>query len=100
MRVKATGKFVTDRVSVNEEAGEIVYSEPGCPEERVAAVLMDPLRIELYRRDARTKIRTEWALPYRAGKDTLSALVNFAKEIEDGKSDVVGMGMHSAPLDA
>jgi len=99
MKVKATGKFVTDQVKVNEEAGEIVYCEPGNSEERVAAVLKEPLRIELYRRDSRTRIRTEWNLPYAAGKDTISALVNFAKDIEDSKSDVVGMGMHSAPLD-
>merc|ERR1712032_846048 len=96
MRVKATGQVVTDQVKVNEEDGEIVYIEPGSNEERVAAVVLAPLRIEMYKRDSKTKMRCEWTLPYKAAVDTVNALVNFAKEVEDNKSDTIGYGMHSA----
>jgi hypothetical protein len=100
MRVKATGQVVTDQVKVNEEDGEIVYIDPGSNEERVAAVVLAPLRIEMYKRDSKTKMRCEWTLPYKAAVDTVNALVNFAKEIEDNKSDTIGYGMHSAGLSA
>jgi len=99
MKIKVTGKFSTDHVRVNEEDGEIIFMEAGCPEERVAVVHKAPLRMEMYKRDARSKVRVDWALPYKAGLATISKIVDMAKGFEDAKCDVIGYGMHSAPLD-
>merc|ERR1711982_199478 len=89
MRIKATGKTITDHVTLNEEAGEIIYTEPGCNEERVASIQKSPLQLELYRRDRRTKVRVDWDLPHAAGLKAISKMIDFAKEIEETSSSTI-----------
>jgi len=98
MKIKATGKTITDHVTVNEEAGEIIYTEPGCMEERVCMIHKQPLRIEIFRRNKVDKVRCEWDLPRKAGLESMSKMVDFAKAVEESQTNTVGFGIHSAPL--
>jgi len=87
-----------DRVTVNEEKGEVSYCEEGAGVERVAAILKNPFRYEVYQRNVRDKMRVEWALPCDVAQNTMSRMVGLAREIEESPSDVVGYGMVSQPM--
>jgi len=87
-----------DRVTLNEEGGEVSYGEEGAGVERVVAILKNPLRYEIYQRNVRDKMRVEWSLPCDVAQKTMSRMVKLAREIEESASDVVGYGMVSHPM--
>ena len=72
MTLRASGERVTERVTINEEMGEIRYNKcdsygtPG-DVERVLAI-HTPLRIEFYERSARSGLRVHWKAPYQVAK--------------------------------
>jgi hypothetical protein len=84
-----------DKVTVNEEKGEVSYQAVGADVERVAAILKNPSRFEVYQRTVRDKMRVEWALPYDVAQNTMSKMAKLAREIDESASDVVGYGMVS-----
>merc|ERR550532_260467 len=102
MKLCATGEKVVERITINEEAGMVVYNKcdasgrPG-DVERVLAV-STPLRLEFYERSARSGLRVDWKAPYSMARDTFTNIVQIAKTIETSYSDVVGYGLASKPL--
>merc|ERR550534_1477690 len=104
MTLCATGERVTERVTVNEEMGEIKYNKcdaSGRPSdvERVLAI-HTPLRLEFYERSARSGLRVHWTAPYQMAQDTFSNIVQLAKKIKSNSSDTIGFGVASKPLSA
>merc|ERR1719210_3273461 len=104
MRLKASGELVTERVTVNEEKGEVTYNKcdaSGRPSdvERVLAI-RTPLRLEFYERSARSGLRVNWTAPYNMARDTFSNIVQLAKKIKSNSSDTIGFGVASKPLSA
>merc|ERR1719330_1601845 len=102
MKLKATGEWVIERITVNEEIGTITYNKcdpNGLPGdvERVLAV-HTPLRLEFYERSAKSGLRVDWKAPYAMASDTFSNLVQLAVQIETTRSDVVGYGLASKPI--
>merc|ERR1712176_1461479 len=91
MTIKSTGKVVVERVEVNEEAGQFIYTQG--EDERVAVIHKNPLRLELYQRNRADKVRTEWNVPYKVARETMAKFVSMATEIEEQNSDTVGYGM-------
>merc|ERR1711992_505873 len=83
MTLRASGERVTERITINEEMGEIRYNKcdsygtPG-DVERVLAI-HTPLRIEFYERSTRSGLRVHWKAPYQMAQDTFSNLVQVAK---------------------
>merc|ERR1712127_1115027 len=102
MKLTATGESVLERVTVNEEIGEVTYNKcdaGGRPSdvERVLAI-HTPLRLEFYERSARSGLRVHWKAPFDIARDTFSKTVQLAKKIEKGSSDVVGLGLASKTI--
>jgi hypothetical protein len=103
MTLRASGERVTERVTINEEMGEIRYNKcdsygtPG-DVERVLAI-HTPLRIEFYERSARSGLRVHWKAPYQMAQDTFSNLVQVAKGMTSSSGATVGFGLASKPLD-
>merc|ERR1712110_1015611 len=102
MTLTASGERVTERITINEEMGEIRYNKCdsyGTPGdiERVLTI-NTPLRLEFYERSARSGLRVDWKAPFGVARDTFSNLVQLAKEIESSTSDVVGYGLASKPV--
>jgi len=102
MQLKATGEKVVERIIINEESGSVSYNKcdasgrPG-DVERVLAI-HKPLRLEFFERSARSGLRVDWKAPHSMARDTFSKIVQIAKAIEMGSSDVVGFGLASKPL--
>merc|ERR1712203_1024413 len=103
MTLRASGERVTERVTINEEMGEIRYNKcdsygtPG-DVERVLAI-HTPLRIEFYERSARSGLRVHWKAPYQMAQDTFSNLVQGAKGMTSSSGATIGFGLASKPLD-
>jgi len=102
MKLSATGESVLERITVNEEIGEVTYNKcdaSGKPSdvERVLTI-HTPLRLEFYERSARSGLRVDWKAPYDVARDTFSKTVQLAKTIEKGSSDVVGLGLSSKAI--
>merc|ERR1712110_854504 len=94
MTLTASGECVTERITINEEMGEIRYNKCdsyGTPGdiERVLAI-HTPLRLEFYERSARGGLRVHWKAPYQMAQETFSNMVQLALQIETSASDVVG----------
>jgi len=76
---------VTDNVRVVESALEIVYTpvvngkEGG--EERVFAMRSDPLRMELFARNASDEMRLEWQAPLAVANDIFDAVMRGSGEL-------------------
>merc|ERR1719323_1099621 len=76
MKLRKTGECVTERITINEEAGTVTYNKcdasgrPG-DVERVLAI-NTPLRLEFYERSARSGLRVDWKAPYDVARDTFS----------------------------
>merc|ERR1719220_502115 len=103
MTLSATGERVTERVTINEEMGEIKYNKcdaSGRPSdiERVLAI-HTPLRLEFYERSARSGLRVHWKAPYQMAQDTFSNLVQVAKGMTSSSGATIGFGLASKPLD-
>merc|ERR1712241_1511559 len=102
MKLKASGEYVTERITINEEIGTVTYNKcdtngrPG-DVERVLAI-RSPLRLEFYERSAQSGLRVDWKAPYDMARDTFSNLVQLAKTVETRCSDVIGYGVASKPL--
>merc|ERR1719210_1569942 len=102
MKIRKTGECVTERITINEEAGTVTYNKcdasgrPG-DVERVLAI-NTPLRLEFYERSARSGLRVDWKAPYGVARDTFSNLVQLAKKLQSSSSDVVGYGLSSKPV--
>jgi len=102
MTLCATGERVTERVTINEEMGEIKYNKcdaSGTPSdvERVLAI-HTPLRLEFYERSARSGLRVHWKAPYQMAQDTFSNIVQVAKQIASRSGETIGYGLASKPL--
>jgi len=102
MTIKATGERVREKVTVNEEIGEVVYCKQKDGKdgkfERCLAIHTGPLRMEMYERNTFDDTRCEWKAPYTVARETFERIVRIAKEIDSRASDVVGYGMSSKPL--
>merc|ERR1719197_1149750 len=102
MKLSASGEVVQEKVTVNEEIGEVVYNKylNNQPSnlERVLAIHTGPLRMEFYERNAADGMRVSWQAPYQMARDTFENIVKIAKQIEKNSTDVVGYGMASKPL--
>merc|ERR1711963_977426 len=78
MKLRATGECVTERITINEEAGMVTYNKcdasgrPG-DMERVLAI-NTPLRLEFYERSAISGLRLNWKAPLGMARDTFSNL--------------------------
>ena len=66
--------------------------EEGHDVERVAAILENPYRFEIYQKDIRDKMRVEVGVRSVVAKDRVSAMVKLAMEIEELALDVIGYG--------
>jgi len=102
MKLTATGESVLERITVNDEIGEVTYNKcdaSGRPSdvERVLAI-HTPLRLEFYERSARSGLRVHWKAPFDMARDTFSKAVQLAMQIEKGSSDVVGLGLASKTI--
>merc|ERR1719219_81767 len=102
MTLSATGERVTERVTINEEMGEIKYNKcdaSGRPSdiERVLAI-HTPLRLEFYERSARSGLRVYWKAPYQMAQDTFSNIVQLAKTIASSSGETIGFGLASKPI--
>merc|ERR1712064_206724 len=53
---------------------------------------------EIYQRNIRDKMRVAFGLRSVVAKDTMSAMVKLARQIDEAASDVVGYGMVSHPM--
>merc|ERR1712065_37752 len=85
-------------VTINEEKGEVSFVEEGHDVERVTVILKNPYRYEIYQRNIRDKMRVAFGLRSVVAKDTMSAMVKLARQIDESASDVVGYGMVSHPM--
>ena len=56
---RSGGKVEKDTVTLDEEKGEITYVDEGHDVEHVTAIPGHPYRYEIYRRNARDKLRAE-----------------------------------------
>merc|ERR1712012_723996 len=103
MKLNATGEVVVERVTVNEEVGEITFNkcdangQPGSLE-RVLAIHNGPLRIEFFERNAVDFMRTNWTAPTSIARATFENIVRMAKKLEAKSSSVIGLGLASKPM--
>mmetsp|Transcript_31456 Transcript_31456/g.48772 ORF Transcript_31456/g.48772 Transcript_31456/m.48772 type:complete len:673 (-) Transcript_31456:168-2186(-) len=102
MTLKATGECVLERVTVNEEIGEVTYNKcgkDGQPSnvERVLAI-HTPLRLEFYERNVSDGMRLNWQAPYAIARQTFENIIKLAKQLEKNTSDVIGYGLASKPI--
>jgi hypothetical protein len=95
---RSDGKVEKDIVTINEENGEVSFVEEGHDVERVTVILKNPYRYEIYQRNISDKMRVAFGVRSVVAKDTMSAMVKLAREIEKSASDVVGYGMVSHPM--
>merc|ERR1712064_240072 len=95
MGTRSDGKVEKDIVTINEENGEVSFVEEGHDVERVTVILKNPYRYEIYQRNISDKMRVAFGVRSVVAKDTMSAMVKLAREIEKSASDVVGYGMVS-----
>ena len=95
---RSDGKGEKDIVTINEENGEVSFVEEGHDVERVTVILKNPYRYEIYQRKICDKMRVAFGVRSVVAKDTMSAMVKLAREIEESASDVVGYGMVSHPM--
>merc|ERR1712137_1148097 len=102
MTLCASGERVTERITINEEMGEIRYNKcdsygtPG-DVERVLAI-HTPLRLEFYERSARSGLRVHWKAPYQMALDTFSNIVQLARQITSSSGETIGFGLASKPI--
>ena len=91
------GKLEKDPVILGEEKDEITFVDEGHDVEHVIATHMNLYRYEIYRRDARGKLRLE---TWRAGHRCQGHAVNceVRSEIEESTSDVIDFGLVSHPM--
>jgi len=70
---------VTDNIRVFENALEITYRPVDgaveSDEERVFALRSNPLRCELFCRNAKTEMRIDWQAPRAVGNDVFNSVV-------------------------
>jgi len=102
MTLCASGERVTERITINEEMGEIKYNKcdaSGRPSdvERVLAI-RTPLRLEFYERSARSGLRVHWKAPYQMAQDTFSNIVKVARQISSSSGETIGFGLASKPI--
>merc|ERR1712012_617522 len=103
MKLNATGECVTERVTVNEESGEVTYNkcqpngEPGATE-RVLAIHRAPLRIELFERNFGDGMRQSWTAPAPVAVETFGNIVQLAKKLESKAGETIGYGIASKPM--
>jgi len=106
MRLKATGEILHERVTIDEENGEVTfcrYEELHQPSstERVLAI-HHPLRLEMYERAVNGEAkgtRIDWQAPYEVAHSVFDRLVGLARSIgRSSGSDVVGYGLASKPI--
>jgi len=103
MKLNATGEVVTERVTINEEVGEITFNkcngsgQPGSVE-RVLAIHSGPLRIEFFQRNAADLMRSNWTAPASIARTTFENIVKSAKKLESKSSAVIGLGLASKPM--
>jgi len=103
MKLNASGEVVMERVTINEEVGEITFNkcggngQPGAIE-RVLAIHSGPLRIEFFERNAAGLMRTNWTAPASIARQTFENIVRVAKKLESKSSDVIGLGLASKPM--
>ena len=94
---RSAGKVKKDTVTLNEEKGEVTFVHEGYDVEYVMAFLKNPYRYEIYQRNI-DKMRVAFGLRSVVAKDTMSAMVKLAREIDEWASNVVGYGMASHPM--
>jgi len=102
-QLKATNETVMEKITINEEAGEVVYNKlqkDGKPSvnDRVLAIHKDPLRLEFYERNSKDNTRLNWTAPYSVAKKTCTSVVGLAKDIEGKDAEVIGYGISSSPM--
>jgi len=103
MKLLSTGERTLERITVNEERGEVTYNKcdsagkPG-EVERVLAI-HTPLRLEFYERSARSGLRLNWKAPYSIAQDTFTKMVQLARKLESKSSDVISFGLASKPIE-
>jgi len=102
MTLTATKERVLERITINEEVGEVTYNkctqggQPGNVERVIA--IHTPLRLEFYERNVSDGLRLNWTAPYSMARDTFDNIVQQAKQIEKNSTDVVGFGVASKPV--
>jgi len=102
MTLSFNGERVTERITINEEAGEYSYNKLRngalSPFERVLAIRKDPLRMEFFERSARGNMRVNWQAPYDVARNVFTQMVNLAREISSQSGPVIGYGIGSTVL--
>uniref|UniRef100_A0A7S4T1J3 Alpha/beta hydrolase fold-3 domain-containing protein n=1 Tax=Alexandrium monilatum TaxID=311494 RepID=A0A7S4T1J3_9DINO len=106
MRLKATGEILHERVTIDEENGEVTFRryedlhQPSSTE-RVLAI-RHPLRLEMYERAVNGEARgtrVDWQAPYEVAHSVFNRLVGLARSIgRSSGGDVVGYGLASKPI--
>ena len=91
---RSDGKVEKGILTPNEEKGEVTFVQEGYDVEYVMAILKNPYRYEIYQRNI-DKMRVAPGLRSVVSKDTMSAVVKLAMEIDEWASNVVGYGMVS-----
>ena len=85
-------KVEKDTVILDEVKGEISHVVEGHDVERGTAILKNPHRYEIYRRNTRDKLRVEIDVRIVVTKEMMSAMVKLGKEIEKSTFDVIQHG--------
>lgn len=102
-QLKANNETVMEKVTINEEAGEVTYNKllkdgNTSDLDRVLAIHRDPLRIEFYERNKMDNTRCDWQAPYKVAVQTLTQIVTMAKKIESMDQEVIGYGISSKAM--
>jgi len=102
MKLSATGETVVERITVNEEVGEVTYNKhdaSGKPSDvvRVLAV-RSPLRLEFYERSASSGLRVDWKAPTDVATTTFTNLVNLAKQLASRSTETISYGLASKAI--
>ena len=95
---RGNGKLEKDLVTLNEQKGEVTFVEEGYDVEYVMVILKNVYCYEIHQRNIRDKARAAFGLRSVVVKDTMSAMVKLARQIDESASDVVGYGMVSHPM--
>lgn len=101
--LNATGERVVERVTINEEIGEVTFSKCGANGEpgrvdRVLAIHRSPLRLEFFKRNAGDLMRQNWTSPADTARQIFETIAQIAKKLEKKSSEIIGFGVASKPV--
>jgi len=103
MKLNFNGEVVRERVTINEEAGEISFNKldaRGNPTrfERVLGIRQDPVRLEFFERSVRGNMRVNWQAPYARAMEVPMKMVALARQMAAANAPTIGYGIGSQTI--